>query len=180
MGHIHTKAGQVDQTVSAYVLRRDGDDVYVLLHMHRKLKKLLPVGGHIELHETPWSAIAHELKEESGYSLDEVAILQPSTRIADLQRVVLHPQPFVVQTHEVTEGHFHTDMGYIFEAEAYPRGEIGEGESQDIRWLTREGVASLGEDVIWDDTREMCLEIFDKFINNWQPVSTTEFLTITP
>ena len=53
MGHIHTEAGQIDQTVTAYVLRREGDEVYIMLHQHKKIQKLLPVGGHVELDETP-------------------------------------------------------------------------------------------------------------------------------
>lgn len=71
MPHIHTKPGQYDHTVTAYIVRTDGDDPKVLLHMHRKLGMLLPPGGHVELDETPWAAMAHELTEESGYTLDE-------------------------------------------------------------------------------------------------------------
>lgn len=179
MGHIHDTPGQIDQTVSAYVLRRDGDDVYVMLHKHKKLGALLPVGGHVELTETPWGAMAHELAEESGYALAELEILQPAVRVAALDHVVVHPQPFVVQTHEVTLGHYHTDMGYIFVAQTHPRGNIAEGESDDIRWYTRDGIASLGDD-IWHDTRQMCLAIFDQFIDEWQPVAANSFAIDLP
>ncbi|QHN43246.1 NUDIX domain-containing protein [Candidatus Mycosynbacter amalyticus] len=175
MGHIHDKPGQIDQTVSAYVLRRDGDEVYIMLHNHKKLHKLLPVGGHVELDETPWSAMAHELTEESGYSVEELKILQPVVRIEKLDKVALHPQPFVVQTHNVVPGHYHTDMGYIFIAETHPRGRVADGESEDIRWFTRDGIVRIAEDDIWRDTRQMCLEIFDKFLANWQPLPATDF-----
>lgn len=177
MPHIHTEAGQHDQTVSAYIVRRDGDEVYIMLHMHRKLHKLLPVGGHVELNETPWSAMAHELTEESGYSVDELALLQPKIRIEKLDKVVLHPQPFVVQTHDVTPGHYHTDLGYIFVAETHPRGRVADGESEDIRWFTRDGIERLSEQEIYHDTKQMCLEIFDKFFVEWQLVAAAEFST---
>lgn len=180
MGHIHDAPGQVDQTVSAYVLRRDGDEVYIMLHKHKKLGVLLPVGGHVELDETPWGAMAHELLEESGYSLDELEILQPEVRVATLAKVVLHPQPFVIQTHDVGPGHYHTDMGYIFVAQTHPRGRVGDGESEDIRWFTRDGVDRLGNDEIYTDTRQICLEIFDKFATSWEPVASSQFATTMP
>lgn len=180
MGHIHDKPGQMDQTVTAYIVRRDGDDVYVMLHMHKKLGKLLPVGGHIELSETPWGALAHELEEESGYKLEELTVLQPRVRVESLDSVVLHPQPVVVQTHDITPEHFHSDLSYLLEAQAYPSGARAEGESDDIRWLTRDGVLSLGDDMVWQNTRQICLAIFDTFLNEWQAVETSEFSTQPP
>ncbi len=180
MGYIHDKPGQVDQTVTAYIVRRDGDDVYVMLHKHKKLGMLLPVGGHVELSETPWGAMAHELQEESGYTLDELQILQPPLRIEVLDKVALHPQPIAVQTHDITPEHFHTDMSYLFVAETHPRGERAEGESRDIRWLTRDGIERLSDDEIYDNTKQMCFAIFDSFLDAWQPVRATKFMTRLP
>lgn len=175
MGHIHTEPGQIDQTVTAYVLRRDGDEVYIMLHNHKKLHKLLPVGGHVELDETPWQAMAHELTEESGYTLAELQVLQPRLRIAHLDDVTLHPQPLVVQTHDITSEHRHTDQAYLFVAQTMPRGERAAGESDDIRWLTRDGVERLRSDEIYENIRQICLAVFDTFLADWQPVSTAEF-----
>lgn len=180
MGHIHDKPGQVDQTVTAYIVRRDGDDVYVMLHKHKKLGMLLPVGGHVELDETPWGAMAHELQEESGYTLDELRVLQPPLRIEALDKVALHPQPIAVQTHDITPEHFHTDMSYLFVAETHPRGERAKGESGDIRWLTRDGIERLSDDEIYDNTKQMCFAIFDSFLDAWQPVRATKFMTQLP
>ena len=180
MGHIHDKPGQVDQTVTAFIVRQDGDDMYVMLHMHKKLGKLLPVGGHVELDETPWGAIAHELAEESGDELGELQLLQPVPRIAQLNEVVIHPQPLVVQTHSIAPGHFHTDQAYLFVAETMPRGERAAGESDDIRWLTRDGVERLTSDEIYDNTRQICVEIFDMFLGEWQPVEASDFSTALP
>lgn len=180
MGHIHDKSGQVDQTVTAYIVRRDGDDVYVMLHKHKKLSKLLPVGGHIELNETPWGAMAHELTEESGYSLSELDVLQPPLRIKSLEGVVLHPHPVVVQTHAITSEHFHTDMSYLFVAEAHPRGKRAAGESDDIRWLTRDGIERLSDNEIYNNTRQTCLAILDQFLDKWQPIPAKVFVTNLP
>lgn len=64
MSHIHSGNNQHDLTVTAYIVRIDTPEPQALLHLHKKLGVLLPVGGHVELSETPWQAIAHELEEE--------------------------------------------------------------------------------------------------------------------
>jgi len=63
MAHIHTQPGQHDHTASAYIVRTDFDEPKIMLHLHRKIGKYLQFGGHVELHETPWQAVVHELRE---------------------------------------------------------------------------------------------------------------------
>lgn len=94
MAHIHTNPGEHDLTTSAFVVRDDLETPKLLLHMHKKLHVLLQPGGHVELREDPWQAITHELKEESGYALEELEILSPKAPNAKL-----HPVPVVVNTH---------------------------------------------------------------------------------
>lgn len=74
MPHIHEGDGQHDLTAGAFIIRFDQDEPKGLLHFHRKLHKLLPIGGHVELNESPWQAIAHELDEESGYSMSQLMV----------------------------------------------------------------------------------------------------------
>ncbi len=61
MPHLHTAPNQHDMTVSIYIIHRVGDEWRCLVHMHRKLGFLMQVGGHIELDETPWQSVEHEL-----------------------------------------------------------------------------------------------------------------------
>jgi 8-oxo-dGTP pyrophosphatase MutT (NUDIX family) len=56
MPHIHTGPGEHDHTASAVIIRNESDGPKVLLHLHKKLNRLLQPGGHVELHETPWQA----------------------------------------------------------------------------------------------------------------------------
>ncbi len=177
MPHIHTQPDQHDHTVTAYIVRRDMDQPRLLMHMHKKLGKLMPVGGHIELNETPWAAMVHEIKEEAGYDISQLSILQPAKRIlpAEVSDVALHPQPLLMNTHAITPEHFHSDTGYLLEAHGEPRHELADGESSDIRWLTRDELAELGEDDIWHNIRVAGLAIFDRFLEDWQPVAATEF-----
>ena len=136
MPHIHTEVGQHDHTVTAYIVRDDFETPRLLLHMHKKLGVLLAIGGHIELSETPWAAMAHEIEEEAGYTMDDLDVLQPKVRIGTYSDVVVHPQPLVMNTHDITADHFHSDTSYAFVAHGEPTGELGDGESADLRWLT--------------------------------------------
>ena len=63
MAHIHEK---IDFTVAIFVVH----DAKVLLILHRKLGKWLPLGGHIELDEDPEIAARREAKEESGLDVE--------------------------------------------------------------------------------------------------------------
>lgn len=130
MPHIHTLPGQVDQSATGFIVRDDFDEPKALFHVHRKLGSLLPPGGHVELDETPWMAMAHELHEESGYSLNELRVVQPKVRLKHLSGITLHPLPVVSNTHDIPDDHFHTDLDYLFIASAPSQGKPEEGENR--------------------------------------------------
>jgi 8-oxo-dGTP diphosphatase len=175
MPHIHSLPGQYDHTVTLYIVRVDTVEPKVLLHMHRSLHRLLPFGGHVELHETPWQAAARELSEESGYLVDDLLIMQPKNRISTLYDVAVHPYPVVVQSHDMGIDHFHTDLAYAFIAQSDPSGEIAVGESSDIRWLTALEVEMLEEPDIFLNTKEVCRYITDICLVEWTRVPASSF-----
>lgn len=145
MPHIHTAPGQHDMTVSAYIIRREGDDWKCLVHMHRKAGKLMQVGGHVELDETPWQTLMHEIRDESGYQVSELSVLQV-LQPPHLETAVVHPAPFSSNTHNVGNGHFHSDWCYGFVAAYRPSGSVASGESTDVRWCTLAELRSLAEE----------------------------------
>ena len=102
MPHIHTQPNQHDASVTMFIICMDGNQPQLLMHMHRKLGKLMPPGGHVELDETPWAAVSHELQEETGYRLTELDIMQPKLRMKSARGITIHPQPFASNTHAVT------------------------------------------------------------------------------
>jgi 8-oxo-dGTP diphosphatase len=175
MSHIHTELGQHDHTVTLLVIRTDSDEPRLLLHMHRKHHRLLPIGGHIELLETPWQAAAHELTEESGYSLDELSILQPRMRLSALEGAVLHPYPVALDTHTAAPDHFHSDTVYAFVAHDDPKGSIGNGESADIRWVTRAQLDALHEPAIFLNAKILYTYTLDVCLKDWDQVDTASF-----
>lgn len=123
-------------TVSAYIVRKsDNGEWLCLVHMHRKIDILMQAGGHIELDQTPWQALAMELRDETGYDLADVRILQWSLP-PTIFHAVTHPQPLLMNTHTAGEEHFHSDTCYAFVAEKLPSQTTGEGESDDLRWVS--------------------------------------------
>jgi len=175
MPHIHTGKDQHDLTVTAYIVRTSSAEPEALLHMHKKHHVLLPVGGHVELNETPWQAVAHELEEESGYKLDQLNVLQPVSRLKHMSKAVQHPVPVSMNTHYIAEDHFHTDIEYAFVTTSAPTAMIGDGESTDLRWLTKKELNELDASEIFDSTKEVYNFIFDEVVPNWESVSTRDF-----
>lgn len=175
MPHIHTSPGQHDHTVSAYLFRLDYDEPKVMLHFHRKMNAYMQFGGHIELDETPMQALVHELREESGYDMSQVDILQPATRLNTITGSVIHPLPTLYSTHPVGDDHFHSDIAYAVVANEAPKYSPEEGESTDLRLFTRKELIDLPDDKIIENVRETALFIFDEILGNWESVSSSEF-----
>lgn len=181
MSHIHTELNQHDTTVSFYVVRLGGDEPLVLVHLHRKLKKLMQLGGHIELLENPWQAIAHEIVEESGFSLDELRVLQPFGTTPSVRGAVVHPVPAVLLTFKNSANHFHTDLSYAFVTDQLPTSLPLDGESEDLRWLSlSEYDAALEKGEAIEDVRDIYAYILDTLLAAWEQVPTTQFSLDSP
>ena len=175
MSHIHTLDGQHDFTVGAYIVRYDAGTPKALLHIHKKSKMLFPIGGHIELDETPWQAVAREVAEESGYNLADLKILQQPNGIRALSDVIAHPLPVTISDHDVTDTHFHTDLAYALVAESPPSGLIDETESQDLRWLTLNEMNTLSSELVYQNTKEIYTFIIEECLTNWDRLDTVVF-----
>ena len=178
MAHIHTKPGQHDLTTTAFVIRTDGTEPRGLLHVHRKLGLLLPIGGHVELNENPWAAVQHELKEESGYGIEQLVVLQPTDRILEMSGVKSHPVPLFLQTHEFKKDadHFHVDVGFCFVATAGPKAKPAYDESQELLWLTQAEISERRKEMP-ADIAEIFDFCFDVALQRWDKVDPSEFDT---
>ncbi len=145
MPHIHTNPNQHDMTVSAWIIRRVNDEWLCMVHFHKKIEKYMQIGGHIELDETPWQSVAHEIIEESGYNLIQLNIAQHSLAQPDASLYIIHPSPFTMNTHNVDDGHYHSDLCYGFIADSLPLNKPSNGESSVVRWMNLEDMKKSSE-----------------------------------
>ncbi|MEY9852408.1 8-oxo-dGTP diphosphatase [Leifsonia sp. EB41] len=141
MPHLNTGPGEYDLTASALIFRELDGRTCLLVHRHRKRGILMQPGGHVERAEDPWAAVAHELREESGFDLEQLLLLQPAHRIERAEGIAVLPTPLVVDVHPITDDHAHTDIVYAFVATTDPAGAPGEDESQELHWLPVDSLA---------------------------------------
>ncbi len=177
MPHINTKPGQHDLTASAFIFRNFDGTPKMLLHMHKKISKLMQPGGHVELNENPWQAVLHEIEEETGYHKSQLYVLQPEWAIEKLTGVEVLPVQFCTNTHPIDEfDHYHTDLSYVFTVDSDPSVELGIGESTDLRWKTYEEIEAMPEDKILVNAKEIALSAFSTCLPNWaaKPVVNDE------
>lgn len=120
----------------------------------------MQAGGHIELNETPWQTVGHEIAEETGFTLRELKIAQHTAERINDDANVYHPTPFVVNTHNVGNGHYHTALCYGFTAEGAASNAVATGESDDQRWLSLAELRALAES---GEARRMCT-MFMRFL----------------
>lgn len=180
MPHIHTGPGQIDHTVTMYLFDVRGSEPTCLVHKHKKFGKLMPIGGHVEVDETAWGAVAHELIEEAGYELSDVDVLQPTRRLTVFPGAILHPQPVCLNTHDITPDHFHSDTAYAMVVRGEPTHALAPGESDDIRWLTRKQVEVLSDEETFRNSKQVYLYVFDELLDSWERVPANEYSTEKP
>lgn len=152
MGHIHTAIGDYDFTVGAYIIRNSPSGYQALLHLHKKLGKWLPFGGHIELDENPWQAVLREVEEEIGYTIRNLQIIQPVDTISEFTDISLLPQPLFLAAYDYDENHKHTDIAFAFIVESDPPGATLADESKEFAWFDLEALAKLPADKIFNNT----------------------------
>lgn len=164
MAHIHSELNGHDSTVSAFILLREGDELKVLLHRHRKLGLWFQPGGHVELDQNPWQAIAHEIRDESGYELEDLLVLQTAAPLVALSEIS-HPVPLLYRSHRyiaAEPAHFHTDATYGFLAKGRPAKTPAEGESQELAWFTSDELNELTKETIHEDIRAIAQALMRK------------------
>ena len=121
-------------TVSIFIVYKDK----VLLHLHKKAKKMLPLGGHIELNELPEEACIREAQEEAGLKINlynPINIqLKNSCELAG-EKLLINPMHTIFG--EISPVHYHID--FVFYATAKSFNTVpGEGESNLLKWYNKE------------------------------------------
>lgn len=149
MAHIHEK---IDFTVSVFVVRANN----VLLVHHRKLKKWLPIGGHIELDEDPEIAAIRETEEESGLKVTLLGERPPTS--GDGTRALIAPR--FLDIHRISETHEHIGMIYWATSDT-DKIRLAEDEHFAIQWCTKEALDQL-EPPITSAIKWYCLKALEE------------------
>lgn len=174
MPHIHTQPGHYDFTTSAIIVRTDLGDPAVCMNKHLLSGKWTQPGGHVELNESPWSAVQHEITEESGYTLHQLQILQPKNRITNLgSDAQLQPLPVCIMTYELAahKNHLHTDLVYAFVANGAPAQAVAADESTEIAFFNKAKIKSLSSKEIPDNVRSVALFVLDTCMVEWERIA---------
>lgn len=181
MPHIHTHSGEHDATASAYIVRTDTPEPTLMLHRHKKLGAWLQFGGHIEPKENPWQAIAHELREESGYEMSQLMVLQPKHSIRRMSAVALHPIPIIPFTHKFPGlDHYHNDGGYGFVTDQEPLDQPQKGESNVFACFTVEQLKQIPNNEIPLNLVETGEYLLTIALKHYEQIPASEWSLDTP
>ena len=129
MAHIHEK---IDFTVTAFIVHERS----VLLVDHIKLKRWLPVGGHVELDEHPEEALFREVEEESGIGREHLTVYGQKPDLESEGTVFLYA-PTYLDIHRIDEVHQHIGMTYFLGSDT-DQISLAAGEHNGIQWFTEE------------------------------------------
>lgn len=181
MSHIHTNPGEHDTTASAYIVRLDTPEPSLMLHKHKLLGAWLQFGGHVELYENPWQALVREVEEESGYSIEQLRVLQPKHSIRLLSGVSLHPIAIAPLTHKFPGiDHYHSDWGFGFTTDQAPQGLPNDNESDSIECFTLEQLQELSAQEIPNNVAEIGKFVLTEGLRYWEQIPATEWSLEAP
>lgn len=147
MQHLKAKTPLIHQFVaSGFIVTPDRRAT--LLIWHRKLKKWLQPGGHLDANELPHEGALREVAEEVGLQPrivqhDELLGLAP-----DNPNEAQVPAPYTVFRERIPATpreaeHIHIDLLYVMEHAHVPLKDIAEREVAEAAWFTLQEVEQL-------------------------------------
>ena len=142
---------KTDLVVAVYIFKEDDK---LLLIKHKKLGKWLPVGGHIELNETPDQAVIRESNEEVGL---DVILLQYFKLEVGLHDLAL---PFYANVHSVGD-HNHACLFYLCQAWNPEFMKPNLKEISNARWFSK--LELINNQGIGDDVKKIGLLAFENY-----------------
>ena len=119
---------RIEPVVAGYAFNENK----TLLVFHKKLQMWLPVGGHIEINETPENALEREFKEETR--LKVIALNKPKVQ---MQKSIIKqvPLPFYADVHSVGD-HLHYCQYYLCEVISRHPVKLNNKELDDFAWFS--------------------------------------------
>ncbi len=135
-------------TATAFVLDSQGR---TLLLWHKRLKRWMPPGGHVEPNEAPHDTAKRECKEETGLTVEIIGDDQIDLFSDNREEGTMIPRPFFLLCENIPacperneEAHEHLDFLYIAKpSDPSEVLQLCEAESSDMRWFTKEEIERL-------------------------------------
>lgn len=129
MAHIHEL---IDFVVNIFIVY----DNKVLLIDHKKLKRWLPIGGHVELNEDPEEALFREVKEECGLEIEVLGKKPDIKSFGEFNFKQLYTPNFL-DIHQITDIHKHVALNYFAKSKS-DKFIFNKEEHDDILWFSKE------------------------------------------
>lgn len=148
MGEINWKDKCFVATI--YLVNEEGR---VLLSWNKNMQAWIPVGGHMEVGDTPEEAVKREVAEEVGIDFEFVSRHKSDTdgnvKLVRAHRVQLDPVPH----HNI-----HINFNFIGKCKNTDKQETDEQEK--LRWFSREEIVNI-ENKMPQSVRTVSLEAMD-------------------
>lgn len=102
-----------------------------VLHLHKRLRRWLQPGGHVDPGEAPWETALRETREETG-----LAVRHPGRPV--LLHVDVHP----------AGPHVHHDLRYLLKVGQDEDPSPPAGESPEVRWFAWEEALAVADEAL--------------------------------
>jgi len=152
-------------TATAFVVDRRNR---TLLLWHKRLKRWMPPGGHVDENETPEDAARRECKEETGLDVEIIGDQQDDLFADCPAEGRMLKKPIAMLLENIPEckdrgepAHLHMDFLFL----ARPRDEsqvltLAEDEGTEMRWFSAKEIAELNEnDKIFGNVKSYILSV---------------------
>ncbi len=132
-------------TTSVLTFKKIDEKWLILLIFHKKFKKWMVPGGHIENIENPCEAAIREVKEETGIEVKLITFKHSDILKSLDSEWLLPPEHLfqqVIPSNKKESEHIHLDMTYV----AVPQGgelKLNEKETKDVKWFSVKDIYQL-------------------------------------